>query len=75
MALFYADGEAVERFDVVEFRRDGDVLEGTVTALFQKSARVMVRYPDHTDTRKDGAPKMKSTSVPVAEVALLARDG
>lgn len=75
VALLYADGSEAEEFDQVEFERGGGVFEGTVTKLFPRSQRVMVRYADHQDTRKDGDPKTKLASVPVAEVELMRRDG
>lgn len=89
MTLTYEDGMAVEMFDHVEigqrtpspfFSNDweitehyDDLPEGQVTAIYPRKKEVRVRYPDGFTRR--GKTKFTTETLPIAEVALMRRDG
>lgn len=74
-ALFYDENYAVELFDRVEIRLDGQVFDGFIKAIHPRVGDVTVRYLDHLDARRDGEPKRNTARVPVADCDLIGRDG
>lgn len=77
MSLFYSDDweYAVELFDRVEIRRDGEAFEGTVTKIHPRSSEVTVRYKDHLCPRRGGEPAARSCRSHISATDLIARDG
>jgi hypothetical protein len=78
-SIFYAGDEMydVQIGDEVEFLGDGQfgpaTYTGEITAIQSKNRTVRVRYLDETDWTKDGEPKQKAATVPVAELTLIMR--
>ena len=78
-SIFYADDEVyeVEIGDEVEFQGEGQFGPAThlgeVTAIYPRLRTAKVVYLDETDWKKDGEPKRKVTTVPVADLILIMR--
>ena len=73
--LRYDDTYAVELYDRVNLDLDDWVHEGQVTRIYPRAGEVQVRYADELDVTRKGDPRIKSTRVPIEQIALIARDG
>lgn len=81
--LFYGGSELdehpyeVEIGDEVEFEGDGQFGRAThlgeITAIQPSKQTARVQYLDETDWTKDGEPKRKAATVPVADLTLIRR--
>jgi hypothetical protein len=81
--LFYGESEMdehpyeIELGDEVEFLGDGQFGPAThlgeITAIQSRNRTARVSYLDETDWTKDGEPKKKAATVPVADLTLVRR--
>ena len=80
--LRYDETYAVELYDRVEMRLDGQIFDGEITKIHPRLGMVRVAFLDHRDTCRDGSPKRQyreakrtSVRVPAVDVDLMERDG
>lgn len=71
----YSDGERAELGDTVAFLIGDVEHEGQLAALYPRKHEAKVRFADHSDTNRNGTGKLKTRTVPIAEIDLLRREG